>query len=350
MRSLLLAVLIGVGLWLAWTVRGVLVLLVVSATLAIGLSPLVEAVAGRRPGRTFVRLPRAVAVLVIYGVLIAVVVLIIMWIVPPLVRQFDDLVRELPEYTASAHQSLRDFSVTHPFAQGLDEWLTSELEDFLGNLGGLANQTSSIMRVAIGVANGIVSFVLVLVLTFYLIVDGDTVRRGALALVPPKNRLRAVAVGGLVREKIGAWLIGQLLLSTIVGSATFVGLLILGVPYPLILALVAAVGELIPMLGPIIAGVPAVIVAFFVSPLLGLLTLILYVLIQQLENHLIVPQVMRRAIDLPPVLVIVALLIGGNVLGIVGAILALPVAAILRVVIGELVATRDQGSEVIGPK
>ncbi len=340
-RTVLLVLVVGAIAWFAWTVRSVLVLLLVAIILATGLSPVLDFIAGEYPPRRVLRLPRALAILIVYLALVAGLVLIVVVIIPPLIDQTEALVERLPTYIGYAREAFNGLAVAYPFLQGLDQRIIEGIEGSLGGLGGLASQASTVLRFALGVANALLTLLLLLVLTFYLVVDGDTLRRGALRLLPAETRPLADHVIARARVRIGAWLVGQLLLSLIIGSATFVGLLVLGVPFALLLAVVAAVGELIPMLGPILAAVPAVIVATFKSPLLGLLTVGLYILIQQLENHIVVPQVMRRAVDLPPVIVIVALLMGSEVLGVVGAILALPVAAALSVFVSELLALRD---------
>jgi predicted PurR-regulated permease PerM len=131
---------------------------------------------------------------------------------------------------------------------------------------------------------------------------------------------------------------GQLLLGAIIGSTAALGLWILGVPYFYVLALIAGIGELIPIVGPLLAAIPAVVVAFSVSPATALGVAVFFFLQQQVENHVLVPKVMSRQVGISPVLVIMALLIGGSLLGLVGAILAVPTAAILQVLLQELLA------------
>jgi predicted PurR-regulated permease PerM len=139
-----------------------------------------------------------------------------------------------------------------------------------------------------------------------------------------------------VAEKVSAWLAGQLLLGAIIGTTAAIGLGIMGVPYFYVLALIAGVGELIPMIGPILAAIPAIAVAFSESPALAIAVAVFFVVQQQVENHVLVPRVMSRQVGVSAVVVIVALLIGGSLLGIVGAILAVPTAAILQVLLQEL--------------
>ncbi len=340
-RTVFFVLLVGAVAWFAWTVRSVLVLLLVAIILATGLSPVLDFIAGEYPPRRVLRLPRALAILVVYLTLIAGLALIVVVIIPPLADQIETLVAGLPTYAEWARGTFAGLAAAYPFLVGWDQRIIEGIEASLGGLGGLASQASTVLRFALGVANALLTLLLLLVLTFYLVIDGENLWRGTLHLLPAETRPLVDHVIARARLRIGAWLVGQLLLSLIIGTATFVGLLVLGVPFALLLAVIAAIGELIPMLGPILAAVPAVIVASFKSPFLGLLTVGLYILLQQLENHIVVPQVMRRAVDLPPVVVIVALLMGSEVLGVVGAILALPVAAALSIFVSELLALRD---------
>ena len=347
-RTVVLVLAVVSVAWFAWAVRGVLVLLLVAIILATGLSPVLDAIAGEHPARKTLRVPRALAILLLYLALVCGLALFVVVVIPPLADQIEALAQRVPTYLGQGREAFNALAQAYPLLQDLDERVVVGAEESIGNIGAVFAQASTVLRLALGVANAVLSFLLVLVLTFYLVVDAGTLKRGVLRLLPPGNRALANVVIERARVRIGAWLVGQMALSLIIGAATFIGLLVLGVPFALLLAVIAAIGELIPMLGPVVAAVPAVIIASFKSPLHGLLTVGLYILIQQLENHIVVPQVMRRAVDLPPVVVIVALLMGSELLGVVGAILALPVAAALSVVVSELVAVRDGRGEYPG--
>ena len=143
-----------------------------------------------------------------------------------------------------------------------------------------------------------------------------------------------------VQRKLGRWLQGQIVLGLIVGILVYLGLSILGVPYALFLAILAGILELIPIAGPLIALVPAAALAFVHSPLLGLLTVFLYGAIQQVENHILVPKVIQRVVGLNPVIVILALLVGGNLAGVVGIILAVPVTTVVVEIFRDVVGKR----------
>jgi predicted PurR-regulated permease PerM len=151
-----------------------------------------------------------------------------------------------------------------------------------------------------------------------------------------------------MQEKIGRWLRGQLLLSLIIFLMTYAGLTILGVRYALVLALFAGVTELIPYIGPFIGLVPALFIALTQSPIVALGVLVLYIIIQQLENYVIVPKVMQRAVGLNPIVIIVAMLVGAKMAGILGIILAVPVATALSVAVGDLFELKRDEDAAVG--
>ena len=138
--------------------------------------------------------------------------------------------------------------------------------------------------------------------------------------------------------KVSAWLGGQLLLAAIIGGSAAIGLYLLGVPYFYVLALIAAIGELIPVVGPLLAALPGIGVALSVSPTMALGVAIFFLVQQQIENHVLVPRIMSRQVGVSPVVVIVSLMVGGSLLGILGVILAVPTAAIVQVVFQEVVS------------
>lgn len=149
-------------------------------------------------------------------------------------------------------------------------------------------------------------------------------------------------------RRMSSWLSGQLLLALIVGSATFVGLVALRIPYALPLALVAAIGETIPIVGPILGAIPALIIAIFLSPWQFWAVLVLATLIQQLENYLLVPRIMGQRVSISPLAVFVAFLIGGTLLGVIGALLAIPTAALIQVAFQEAFLERRERRQKVG--
>ena len=167
-----------------------------------------------------------------------------------------------------------------------------------------------------------------------------------LRLFPRARRDRAASASRDITVKISAWLGGQLLLAAIIGTTSAIGLWLLGIPFFYVLALISAIGEMIPVVGPILSALPAIAVAASVSWNKALFVIIFFVVQQQFENHVLVPKIMSRQVGVSAVTVIVSLLIGGKLLGILGAILAVPTAAILMVVFTEVMSRIEEPDAV----
>jgi len=217
--------------------------------------------------------------------------------------------------------------------------LREAVERAPGKGGGEAVGTA--MGAVVGVVGGLFGLFTILILTFYILVDADSLRDAMLRLFPRSDRPRVDAASRDITVKVSAWLGGQLLLGAIIGGTSAIALWLLGIPFFYVLALISGIGELIPVVGPIIAAVPAVLVASSVSFNKAVLVMVFFFVQQQFENHVLVPKLMERQVGVSAVTVIVSLLIGGKLLGIMGAILAVPTAAILLVVFNQLTAQRD---------
>lgn len=323
--------------WSAYLVRDVLLLIYVSGLLAVGFSPIVRLIERQNvlPIGT-ARFPRWLAILVLYLVIIGSLVGIGFLIVPPLVDQGKEFWAARTQMFEKAQEFL--------IAKGLlREHLTFQeaVEKAPMNSGGDA--VGTVFGALRGVGGGIFALLTILILTFYLLVEASSLRGNLLRLFPVKDRARVEAVSRDITVKVSGWLGGQLLLAAIIGSTSAIGLWLLGIPYLYVLALLSGVGEMIPVVGPILSAIPAVAVAASVSLKKVLLVVAFFVLQQQFENHVLVPKVMSRQVGVSAVTVIVALLIGGKLLGIVGAILAVPTAAILQVLLLELTPAGDDG-------
>jgi len=324
------AVLVAVALY---QVRTVLMLVYVSGLLAIGLAPIVRAVERQKmlPVGTR-RFPRWVAILTLYVALLSVLVGVGFAVVPPLVAQAQALSRRIPDLFARAQQFLMDRGlIDHELT--MTEALQKAPSGVLSSGG---DAVATVIGAVMGIAGGVFGLLTILILTFYMLVESDTIFRRFVRLFPVEQRLRVATVSSDISMKVSAWLGGQLLLGAIIGVTATVGLWLIGVPYFFVLGLIAGIGELIPMVGPLLSAIPAIVVALTVSPGLALATAVFFLAQQQFENHLLVPKLMERQVGVSAVTVIVALLIGGSLLGIVGALLAVPTAAALQVIIDEL--------------
>ena len=317
-------------LWAAYRVRDMLLLIYVSALLAIGFSPIVRLIERQKVLPTGTRrFPRWLAILVLYVFILGTLTGIAFMIAQPLVEQSQQLWAALPDMLRRGQEFL--------VAKGIPkESLTWQhaLESAPRTGGGDA--VGTVLGAVMGVMGGLFGLLTVLILTFYILVEADALRDTMLRLFPARNRPRVAAASRDITVKVSAWLGGQLLLGAIIGATSAIGLWLLGIPFFYVLALISAVGELIPVVGPVLAAIPAVAVASTVSLKKALLVLVFFIVQQQFENHVLVPKVMERQVGVSAVTVIVALLIGGKLLGIVGAILAVPSAAILLVLFTEV--------------
>ena len=322
-------------IWAAFLVREVLLLIYMSGLLAIGFSPIVRLIERQRalPVGTR-RFPRWLAILVLYLFIIGVLVGIGFLIVPPVVQQARQLWGAIPGMFASAQAFLVQKGL-------LSEPLTMQEAVARAPVSKGGDAVSTVYGAVAGVVGGIFGLLTILILTFYLLVEADQLRATLLRLFPADRRARVAAVSRDITVKVSAWLVGQLTLGAIIGASSALGLWLIGVPFFYVLALISGVGELIPVVGPILSAVPAIAVASSISLKTVLFVLIFFVVQQQFENHILVPKVMERQVGVSAVTVIVSLLIGGKLLGIVGAILAVPTAAILQVVFTEL-TSRDE--------
>jgi predicted PurR-regulated permease PerM len=190
------------------------------------------------------------------------------------------------------------------------------------------------------ILTNIVTFISIAVLTFYLLLERDRLDQ-LFTQFTPGQRSRVERVIRKIEDKLGAWLRGQIILSLIIAVLAYIALFALGVPYALPLAIVAGLFEVVPVIGPIISSVPAIFIAYLTSPVTALLTAIAFFVIQQAENHVVVPQVMKKAVGLNPLVVILAVAIGGKLLGIVGALLAVPIAVVIEIVSQDLLNPED---------
>lgn len=328
--AILMTAFTAIVLWAAYTVRTILLLLYISGLFAIGFSPIIRLIEKQKllpVVRT--RFPRWLAILVLYLVIIGAIVGVGMIVIPPIVEQAQQLWTQKDELFLRAQQFLIDRGV-------LSEPLTLEQLIARAPLDQGGEAVGTVFGAVVGVIGGVFGFLTILIVTFYILVEANRLRDLMLHLFPREKRPRVAAASREIVGKVSAWLGGQLMLGAIIGITSAIGLWLLGIPFFYVLALISGVGEMIPIVGPILAAIPAVAVAATVSFKKVLLVIVFFIVQQQFENHVLVPKVMERQVGVSAVFVIVSLLIGANLLGIVGAILAVPTAAILQVVFAEV--------------
>jgi predicted PurR-regulated permease PerM len=313
-------VIILLGIWFLYIIRDIVAILFIAVIFAASIEPAVDWMERKK-------IPRSIGVLAVYLLVFSLVGIFIYFLIPPLVNQFNNFIQDFPFYAEKINQAfsgLESYAQSHNFSLGS--------ENLLETIGGNISQTSTkIFTTTIGVFSGFISIIVVLSLTFYMSMKKDGIQCLVHCLVPCQHQEYASDLVNRMKIKIGKWMQGQILLMFIVFICYFIVLYFLKVPYALVLAIFGGVLEIIPYLGPIISAIPAIILGFFVSPLTGLLVLVFYILIQQLENHVMVPQIMKKAVGLNPIVVILVLLIGAKIGGTMGAILSIPVATVINV-------------------
>ncbi|MBP7859904.1 AI-2E family transporter, partial [Patescibacteria group bacterium] len=200
----------------------------------------------------------------------------------------------------------------------------------------IIEQSSTIVGTAlektIDAVSGVFLIFTVLVLTIYMLLDFHNIRKFMASLLPKKEEGKALEVLKEIETKLGAWLRGELLLMTVIGTLTYIGLFALDIDYALSLALIAGILEIVPMIGPTIALVPALIVGFSTSPVHGFGILGLYIVIQQLENNLIVPKIMQKSVGFNPLVTLIAIILGGSLFGVLGSLLAVPATLVITII------------------
>ena len=317
-----------------WAAREALLLVYVSALIAMGLSPLVKLI--ERPARKGAtrRVPRWLAILAIYAVFVAAVALVGLLVIPPLVAQGSSLWAKLP----TEFNRLQTFLITHKL---MTHRVT--LEEAVQNApSGTGGNAVGTVLVAIScLIGGVFGLITIWILTFYLLIEAGAMFEYLVRFVPRGRRADVTTAARAGVSKVSAWLRAQFILAGVMGTFAALGLWLMGVPYFYVIALIAAIGETIPIVGPVIGGVTAVAVAISVSPRLALMVGTYFLVLHQLEANVLVPKIMERSVGVSPVAVLVALLIGGALMGLPGAILAIPTAALLSVIVEEIAADHE---------
>jgi predicted PurR-regulated permease PerM len=321
----------AIAVGILYVLRNVLIVLYISMLLAIGFSPAVNWLERRLAGRKQ-RVPRWAAILVLYVTGLSAIALLLAIVLPQVVRQMAELWQKLPEYVEQLQVAL--------VRSGLIErrWTWSELLQKLPNPGAALGGVVNAVQGAIGLIAGTVA---ILILPFYLLVEAEDLQKTLLRLFAKERRPTIARITRDVTFKVGAWLTGQLLLAGIIGSTAAIGLWILGVPYFWVLGVVAGIGEMVPVIGPVIAAIPAIFMGWTVSGKTALFVAIYFLVQQMIENNVLVPRVMSRQVGVSAATVLVAILIGSTLLGVTGALLAVPSAAIAQILFQEFTNTED---------
>lgn len=285
------------------------------------------------------KIPRGVAALLVYIILFGVVIFSLFALVPVLVHDTPNLFQNVSDYMVSLKN--------HEFVQDVFGSSFASEENILFPTGGTTQNISSVFSSIRAVFGSVVSLVIVLVITFYLVIQENPVQKVLHLFVPNDHLPFILSTINKIREKLGAWLRGQLLLSCLMGILIFLILTIFQVKYAAVIALLAGMFEFIPYVGPVLAAVPALFFAFVEGGLVKFIfVLVGLVVVQQFESHVLIPKVMQRAVGLNPIVSVVALITGVKLGGIAGGVLAIPVATTLQVIVIEIMERKKTLSEI----
>lgn len=306
LRTVLATLAILAVLWLLLQIRDILYLLFIAFLLMTAIYPLIVLLEK-------IRIPRILAILIVYAVIFGVFGFSVVSAIPTLVGQTTKLVEELPGVVAKV---LPDLNVN------LSSYLTQ-----------LAPLGENVVNFTVGLFSNIITTFTVLFFTFYFLLERRRIKKIIADTFGETIAERSVTILRAIELRLGAWVRGELILMFSIGLFVYIGLTILRVDFALPIAIVSGLLEIIPNIGPIISAIPAVLIGLSISPIVALSVIALYVIVHQMEGNIVVPFIMKQSVGLSPLVSILALLIGGRLAGITGAILAVPVLLVCQVLI-----------------
>jgi predicted PurR-regulated permease PerM len=297
--------------WFVVEIRGIIVSIFLSYIIMAAILPITAYFRKRK-------VPKILAVLIPYFAILLILIILIVPLVPFVLGQLKALIIGFPKYL---NQSANIFGVDINLNQ-IQHYVNSQINSIGSNA----------FQVTTTVFGGLFTTITVFIVSLYLLLYNDSFKKNFARLFHRDQQAKVLTTVGLVNDKLGAWLQGQIILSVSIGVLTWIALMLLNFPFALPLAILAGILEIVPTLGPTLAAVPAVIVALTISPTMALVIVATYVLIQTLEGQLLVPQIMKRAVGLNPVAVILGVTIGATLMGIVGALLSIPFISFIIVI------------------
>lgn len=315
-RTIIFTVFFLLSLWALFQIKQIILAVFVSIILMSALNPAVDWL------EKF-RIPRALAIIIIYILIFGGIGILLTGLIPPLVDQTTILVSRLPSY-------LEEVGLP-----AIDERIVSSQISQLGSI------PANLLRLTLTVFGNLLAFFILLVITFYLLLERKNLNRYLLIIFGKKDEGKAERLIDKVEERLGGWIRAEVTLMAFIGIITYLGLRLLGTEFALPLALLAGVLEIVPNIGPVLASIPAILAGLAISPLLALAVAALYFLIQQVENVWLVPKVMEKVAGVNPLVTILTLAIGFKLAGALGAVLSVPIVLVAQVVIAEFFSAKN---------
>ncbi|MDP4030692.1 MAG: AI-2E family transporter [Patescibacteria group bacterium] len=308
-KTIIFTVFFIIALVILFQIRSLILFLFIALILMSALNPLIDRLEKYK-------IHRGLSTIILYIILWSFISFSIASLVPPLVEQSAHFLARLPDDVERLSQGRFDVSIFEPQLQVLPQ---------------------NIFKIVVGAFNNVIGLFTLMVIVYYLILERKNLHKYLMFFFGNDGREdRAEAFIDKLEKRLGGWVRGELLLMLFVGLLSYVGLVFLGVEFAIPLAFLAGILEIIPNIGPTLSAVPAILVAWGISPVLALAVAALYFVIQQVENNFLVPRVMSKAVGLSPLVVIISLLAGFRLAGVTGAILAIPLVLLLEIVVSDL--------------
>ncbi|WP_440708280.1 AI-2E family transporter [Herbiconiux sp. YIM B11900] len=325
--------LLAIALGVAFTqLSTVMICILASLFLALGLDPLVRWLTRRR-------IPRGWAILIVFVLVIAFAVLVFFLVIPAVVDQTTELVANLPGAVKTITEQTW---FTEVFGDSVDtKKLVQDLETFLSDPNNLATLGGGVLKIGVALVNGISGSILVLVLTLFFLGSIEAVKNSFYVLVPMSKRQGVISISDQIVTSIGKYVSGQVILAGTNGVFGFIAMMVIGVPYAGALAVVAFLLALIPLVGTVISAILVTFIALTVSPVTAVAIGIYFLVYMQVEAYVFSPRIMNKAVDVPGILVVIGALVGGTLLGVLGALIAVPVVASMLIIIKQVVVPRQ---------
>ncbi|MFE7845482.1 AI-2E family transporter [Microbacterium sp. NPDC057407] len=326
----LVAVLLGLAFW---NLSTIIIYIVFALFVALGLDPVV---------RWFERhnVSRAWAIVIVYSVFAVILAGVVLLVVPRLVEQIGQFVSDLPDLVTQFQAS--DFYgwLTSTFGSQFSDMVT-QAKTFLSNPANLAAIGGGVLNFAVGVGTAISGLIIVIVLSLYFLAGLPTMKKSFMQFAAARNRPKATAMTNQITDSIGAYLMGMVVLAFCNSVVAFLLHLFLGLPFPALMGVLAFLITLIPLIGSVLYWITATVIALFTGWVPALIFAIIYLIYMQLEAYVLTPRVMNRAISVPGALVVIGAMVGGTLLGLLGALVAIPVTASILLIIKQVFIPRQ---------
>jgi predicted PurR-regulated permease PerM len=315
-KTIIFTVLFLLGLWFLYFIKDIIFALFVALLLMTILNPVVTRLARWK-------IPRGLAVFITYIILVGVLVAAVVGIIPPLVEQTTNFVNNLPSL------------LSNPFmSKYINDQVVNQIVSQLGSV------PKQIFEVGVSVFSNLVAVISVMIFTFYMLLYRGRLDDQIGSIFGGSGREKFDRILGSIEKSLGNWARGQIILMLVQGALVYVGLIILGIPYALPLAIFTALLEIVPTIGIIVAAIPIVAIGLSISPIMGLATAALVFLVHQLEGYILVPKIMEKSAGVNPIVTLTSLAVGFRVAGVMGALISVPVFLMLQIAIKEYLQSK----------